>query len=94
MAQVSRELTGKILAGWCGERTRLWAVPCWMPIRAGWRNRAAWMLLGTDGNKAVLPHKSRGCDTKGTAFSQPPLAVLFTVQLYLLVVFCLISLCK
>lgn len=57
----------------------------------GWRIMQAWMLLGIDGDKAVLLHKSRGCDTKSTALPQPPPAVFFTVQLYLLVVFCLIS---
>lgn len=44
MAQVSRELTGKILAELCGERTQLWAVPCWTPIRAGIPQVLSWDL--------------------------------------------------
>lgn len=63
--------------------------------RAGWRDRPAWMLSVIDGNEAVLPYISRRCDTKRTDLSQPPPVLLFTVQLYLLVVvFCSISLCK
>lgn len=61
----------------------------------GWRDRPAWMLSVIDGNKAVLPYISRRSDTKCTDLSQPPPVLLFTVQLYLLVVvFCSVSFCK